>query len=318
MVDSTTVVEGFKQATAPGDVDSLESQALFSWGLRKGVEYITDMVNTVNCQQIEAGNQWYPTNVAGNAPADKVTVSFHPTNGIPFYALYGKATHTTADTKQTITNLDSGRKPRYKCAETLGALSPHVVHGVVFHDGSFRWEKGGFLSLNMTGKGQKWEKVAYALSTPTMPTHASNSYPSDAFTVQDYFSWNSSNLVSSIMTEMKVSQTLATSMGSSGYYDAISDSSPIFTLFNIIYRTAESGVWDDFHAHTKRTLVWKMSKSASSTHYFTVTAANSLIVNCIPIKNFGEVIGFSAQILCENPTIVCQDYVDDDRFAIPA
>lgn len=325
MVDATTYVEGRKCQTSPSATTSLDSADIYLYGKRVSDTRILSIGLGVEGIQLEDSSKSYITTVAGNKILSKVSARFHPTNGIPTWLQNGKATHTTADTKQTITSWDVGTsKPTDSIYVKKGSLYPFIGYGVIYTDNLLTWRpKEGWIQ-EITGLGRKNEIANITANTPTMPTHASNTNPSDIFNVLSYFNWNSE--AASIVDYVEIRQahrTMPPSVHDDGYYNDISETQGILSTVSMVCHGiggANDAIHTDYHAKTKRTLTLKGAKSTNSDHWFTFSSGTNeaLCIQCDDMWSVGNVVYWTNTFLMDQATWVYQDYVDDDHYTIPS
>jgi len=321
----TTFSDMIEQSLGPTDESTLVGQTTYKWLQKKppGDEWL-DASLMVEVGQQEKVALTYPTLSTGNYPADRVVNNGLLINGMPFFAMYGKATHTTANTKQTVTNFTTteGRKPRYHNAQKIGSLDAHVIYSVLYHDLTLDWTLGSPVLCELVGKGYKHETTSGTMPTPSYPGSVSS-----VFDYCEHFKWGadaSETAVSGVKgVQLRASQGVVAVLGDDGYYVTISEFAPIFTVMTVAFTGEDSGIWDDAHGLTQRSLLWKMGKSSAesgNTHYFEVDSngATAICNQLVPVKQTGNVILWNAVFTLQNPSIVIQDYVNDTFYTIPS
>lgn len=318
----TTIVDMFEQSTGPADESTMVGQTTHKWGgFAESRGYPLGLDFNVQLNQEEILGQSYATlDSAGNYPADPVKINQSVlVNGIPYHAMYGYAdlsggsyiAHTVRDiTNFTITQV---LKPRYHCAEVLGTLKEHEVFSVLFHDLNTSHIIGFPMTFDMVGKGYKHQISAISLPTPIFPGNETG-----GFDIIDTLKWNNVSLTRPFMIQTKATQTVKAAIGDEGYFTSITEWSPIFSAMVIGFRgVANSGIWDDFHGKTKRSLQYKVKKSSDPTQYIDYNSAVNIVRSFTPVKVQGEIISFTAVIEMQNPIITVRDGLNNSFYTIP-
>ena len=318
----TTIVDMFEQSEGPADESTMVGQTTHKWGgfaESRGYPLGLDFNVQLNQEEI-LGQSYANLDSGGNYPADPVKVnSSILVNGIPYHAVYGKADLVggtyIADTVRDITNFTTTQvlKPRYHCAEVLGTLKEHEVFSVLFHDLNTSHIIGFPITFDMVGKGYKHQISAITLPTPTFPGTETG-----GFDILNTLEWNNVALTKPFMIQTKATQTVKATIGDDGYYVTITEWSPIFSAMVIGFRgVGNSGIWDDFHAKTKRSLQYKTLKGSDPTQYLDVNSAANIVRSLVPVKVQGEIISFTAVIEMQNPVITARDGINDSFYTIP-
>lgn len=319
----TTIIDYMEQSLGPTDESTLVGQSLYKWGL-EGIsgDNLISIPLVVEPKQIEKLGLTYPVlDSGGNYPVTRAEVNGVMVNGIPFYAQYGKATHTIANQKQTITNFTTTEllKPRYHLASKIGGLYTHIAYSNIFHDFNLTHILGEPVSFSLVGMGYKQEFANVSLSAPTFP-----STKDQPFDILNHVKWGADGsetaLDSPYAIQFKSTQALKGIIGDDGYNKYIGDWSPIFNGIVIGFKTDnDSGLIADAHAKTMRSLLYKATKSSNTNHWFELDTLGdkALIRDLTPVKNLGQIVGWTAVIELESPTFVCQDYVADTFYEIP-
>ena len=310
-----SITDSYALSKVPGDASfetSVNGVPTYYFGKPIARNPVLDMNFEVSVAQAKKLGNWYPTNAAGSYPLDKIMASYIPVNGIMFFATLGKATHTVANTTQTITNMTTteGRKPRYKLLEKIGTGIKHEAFGGLWHDLTLRYE-GRELFATQMGKAQKHTNSSSVPSATTFPSDVST-----PFLNHSYFKWNSS-AIDTLMCEFKIAQVVNAHEGSSGYYDEISESDAMIATWSLGFSGEQSTLFTDYMARTARQIDWKMTKR-SITEYFTITCANSICTNIKYIKEKNEIAGGVATFLSENCSVVVKDDVADTFYTVPS
>lgn len=321
----TVFVDMIEQATGPTDETTLVGQSTYEWLLKSppGNEWLDSGLYVDVNQQEKVGLTYY-TLSAGNYPRDRVVNKGAMINGMPFFAAYGKAAHTTADQKQTVSHFTTteARKPRYHNAQKIGSLDADVIYATMYHDLTLDWTLGAPVFAELIGKGMKPDLDAGAMPTPTYPSSVKST-----FNFCHHFKWGADGSESAIAgikgVQLRVSQGVVAILGANGYYVCVSEFAPMFTVMTIAFTGEEAGLWADAHGRTLRSLLWKMGKSnpeSGNAHWFEVdTGGNTAICNqMVPVKHVGQDVLWNAVFTLQNPTAVIQDYLLDEFYEIPA
>lgn len=320
----TTYADSFKQVSTPYVETSLNAVQTYKFGGRipAGSE-VLDISLQVEVNASEILGQTYPDIAAGNYPVNQIKESATLVNLIPIYGMYGKAAHTIANQKQTITNfgVTEGIKPHYSYAEEIGSLKGKFVHGVMKHDLALNYVMGSIVTYDALSKGKKQDLQTWEPTTPIFPSGISSE-----FDVFNHFKWGADGseaaLDGMLSVQLRGTQNVITTISDEGYFKTVTGWAPIFTGFNISFSKENSALYEDAYARTKRSILWKMSKSSAesgNSHWFEfdTVGATALCNSLTAIKKSGNIIGWNAIFTCEDITCVGQDYVADTFYAIP-
>jgi len=316
MTDNTSMGSAFALATGQDDETNLDAVAAYYFGQPMGKTEPLEMDAPIEVQRITKMGQYYSSLNIGNNPMDKWTVSSKITNGLPLFWMFGKATHTTPNTKQTITNFTNteGRKPRIKLWSRDGD-NTKMAYGACVSNLIWRFDEKG-ISQIYSGKACKHETVAYASNTPSAITHPGTK-PA-MFDRFDSLKWNNNSIPNMKFVEFKAAQELLTTLHETGgYYSDLDESTPIDIDVNIGFTANDVNLLADYDAKTKRTIVWKMLKPDGSGDYFEITLANSYCYLMTKLIARGEILGYTAHFTCENVSGVVQDTIADTFYTIP-
>ena len=313
----STYIDAWEPSTGPGDTSAISGQALYKFGLRDKRQLALKQDIDQDIQSINKLGQWHQDLAVGNNPAETVIAHFIPVNGIPFYHMFGKVANTITDQKQTITpiGLTEGRKPRYNTVERIDAGIPDVVWANVCHDLSVRYE-GGNVVCTQVSRGEQAEPEDVTPEPATYPDAGvvANAHESSPFNVLKHFKWNTSEITTPIMVELRATQTTTPSMGSSGQYENISESHNIGVAFTLLYSGIETALKADLKSKTSRQIDWYMQKGNNGNHYFEVTTATAYCKAITTQKLSGDKIFNTASFICGAPSIVVQDFIDESVF----
>lgn len=306
----TTYQDSFVQASSITDESAIGGAASYLWGILKDRTPTMKPMYTTQIQRIDEAGEWTPVLHAGNHPLDQIQFYFRPVNGIPFYALYGKATHTVANTTQTIVPMTTteGRKPRYKGLEQIDT-QVNQINGIMFTDGTLTYEKGD-LYWKMSGKGT---------SLLTSQSTSTASYPSSkeaTFNLFKEITWNGTAILTPMGITMQVTQRPIVHLNSEGVYDLIDETNPIYTGFTMIFAGIESALTSDYYNQTARTLTWTMAQPNDPTKTFVITATNCYIQNLDYKQFIGEYTIGTAVITAGSISIVITDNVNDSFYEV--
>lgn len=315
-----TFIDSWDRSTGYDDVTSLNGAASFLFGWKPKTSEIMDVNYGIQYSKATKMGQWYPTISGGNMVLDQVNTVFIPVNGILFWDMYGKATHTVADQTQTITNMTTteGQKPKKKAYQQWDSTYKVDLFGLVTDSIKLKYDTQGLIATQSM-KGTKLQSSSATPTTTTLPDDAADNPIDGAFDVFHSWSWNSVTLERPDHFSMEAQQELVPHMkGTDSYYVAMSEHNPIFTGFTagVMGTTGLSDLWADFWAQTQRTLKWKMIKGSDPTKYFEVTASNAICHGINPLRESGGIMGYTAGFHCENVSIVVVDYLDDDWYTI--
>ena len=314
-------IDNWDRATGYDDETSLDGVASYLFGRRPKETQILNVNYGVQYAASTKLGQYYKTINGGNMYLDSAIAQFLPVNGICFWDMYGKATHTVADTTQTIVNMTTaqGAKPKKKSYQQWDATYAVDMFGLVTEALKLQYDSSHGLLATQSMKGGK---VAASSATPdaaTLPDDSSNDPVDGAFDVFDSWKWNNVTMEKPQRWTMDVQQAIHPHMkGSDTYYTGMSEHNPIVTGFTMgaMGTTGFSDLWTDYWAQTKRTLKWKMLKQEDVSKYFEVTASNVLCHGINPVRERGAVMGYTAGFIAENVSIVVTDDLDDDWYTI--
>lgn len=322
----TTYIEYFEQSLTQNDESSPHGLATYKWG---GTPPAGLTVGNIPAnREIDAGNVMglsYPTIAAGNFP--QRVVQHHGTlvNLVPVYGMLGKAAHTIANQKQTITNFTTTQatKPFYLNGEKIGSLDRKYVYNCMIRDLAIDYITGGVVTFNQLSIGKKVEiNNAIVPTAPIFPSSIDSEF--DVFT---HFKWGvdgseaAVDKITSIQCRMTQGNPITTN-ADEGYLKTISPWDPIYTGFVVQFREENAALYADQHTGTKRSILWKMAKSAAesgNTHNFEfdTVGASAICNSLVPVKNKGQVVSWTAVFTCADITCVGQDYVADTFYTIP-
>lgn len=304
---TTTVVEGF-EITDESDETDFGAEANYYLGTNTEHNRIWKMDPSIQYNKVEKAGQLFFDLEVGNSPLDNVTGRCNLVNGIPFYLFYGKATHTTPDSVQTIVNATTSEtRKRLHILKDIGSCIREAF-GVVILGYEWNWKIGQAVGIQLDGKGCKHQrKASHTLLATTFPSGISTE-----FIVPGTMTWNSEALdIKQITCGANLSK-VSTSMHPSGYYRNIVENSTQLTIFTLYFSTTSTNVDADFAAKTARTLVIQMKKADGN--YFTYTCPNARIISLIATDTIGTVHTWMAIVWCENVSIEVKDDVDDSFY----
>jgi hypothetical protein len=318
MSTALTKLDCFAQSKAYGDASFNTSlNAVASYLPGGSVDFDPHYNVSIERQAIKCTKmgQYYGTWAAGNLFVNSIQCTSLLVNEIPFFAHYGKCTHTTPNTKQTIVpyTTTEGRKPRYKICEGVGAMR-HDIFGVMYNDLALSFEGNAKPILCVEqGMGCK-SQVSTAVPTTAI-------YPSSIGTTYDTFvscTWNGSALVTPQKWSFRSRHDIYTRLeAGQAWYEDLHEGDPMTGYFTVPFMGEESGLLADFDAGTTRTLTWKMQKGGDATKYFEVTCASALI-NALPLIREGNVVGGGvANIKVGAVSAVFQSGLNDSFTTIP-
>lgn len=313
-------IDCWDRSTGFDDETSLNGATSYLFGLRpQGQEVLNGDVGFQYSQPKKLG-QWYTTPSGGNYPVNNLTATFIPVNGVPFWHMYGKCTHTVADTTQTITSMTTteGKKTTIKAFQQWDSNSKLDYFGLLTNSLNLSYDEKG-LVVNQGMMGCKVAKSSATPTTPVLPDDSSNNEVTSPFNVFDSWTWNSNTMERPKGFNMQAKQNVTGYMKSFGaYYNELTEHMPIFTGFSagVVGDTNFSNLWDDYWSKTTRTLTWKMLKANDVTKLFEVTASDCLCHLVTPIRKGGEILGYTANFISGNVSIVVTDNVDDDFYTI--
>ena len=319
-------IDSWERATGYDDETTLDGVACYLFGEKAQKQEVTNVNYKLQMHEAHKMGQFYPTVTAGNRTIDQMISTFYPVNGILFWDMYGKATHTVADTTQTIVNMTTteGQKSKKKAFQQWDADRAVDLFGLVTSRIKLEYGAQGSLTAQQTFMGCKNAASSATPNAATLPDDSSNNPVTGVFNVFDSWTWNSTPMEKPISFAMEAQQSLTPYMkGGGSYYAEISEHNPVVTGFVAgvsgttgLGAVGDTELWDDMWAGTKRTLTWKMLKGTDVTQNFEVTATNTLCHSLNPIRNSGEPLGWTGIFTCENVSIVVTDSVDDDFYTI--
>jgi len=314
-------IDSWTRSTGYDDETSMNGVASYLFGARGKTKEILDVNYMKQVHEASKLGQYYNTNSSGNMTLDQILASFYPVNGILFWQMYGKATHTVADQTQTIVNLTTteGKKTKIKAWSQWDASNAFDLFGLCCNQMKLDYSVGQGLLAQQSFMGCKSAKSSATPTAAVYPDDASNDEIDGVFNVFDSWTWNNNTCEKPMNFAMEAMQPLVPYMkGTGSYYAELSEHSPIVTGFTAACRgdTELANMITDWLAGTKRTLTWKMLKSEDISKYFEVTASNCLIRAITPVRNPAELLGYTVSITSENVSTVVVDYVDDDFYTI--
>jgi len=318
----TTYVDAFEQALTETDESTLVGQSIYKFGTpiqdrNPGI----DAPFAMDVNESEKMGLTYSELSAGNYPMDNVRVVTNLINGVGIYGMYGKATHTVANTTQTVTNFTTTEKvkPRYTCVEKIGSLYPHVIHGVLFHDMELSMIPGEVMIQTLTGKGCKHHIPDWELQTPTYPSSLSSPY-----NILDYSNckWGADGSETAFNNIVSVNihathKKVTSYTGDDGYYLHNDEWSPIKTVVALGLKKEEQSLMSDAYAGTLRSLTLKFMNGLGYSITFDSAGNTALCHGLASVKKLGEIIGYNALFTVQNPTWTITDHVADTFYAIP-
>lgn len=319
----TTYIDAFVQSTGETDETQPDGVACYLFGENTQRHPALNWGFVHQVHQAKSASAYYPTLSAGNYPADSIPANYGMTNGLPFYRIMGNAVHTTADTKQTLSISTTNVKPRLTLIQKLGSSQPQIGYGAVSHQTKVSYMMGQHVQVSEVYSALKRERADITINTPTMPTHASNTNPSQAFDVLTHLKWGTDGSETTINNVIAVEALFSIAvnpiLGNSGYNASIAHNAPVISAFNISLWGEQEDVVADAHNLTPKSLLWKVSKSANSNHYFEVDSngATAYVQACDPVKVEGELVGHNLVVWLQNPTVVVQDYLTDEFYEVP-
>ncbi len=304
--------------SSPGDTGAVGASARYKFGLRDKRQLTLKEEVAQDIQTINKLGQWYHDLSVGNNPAETIIAHFIPVNCIPFYHGYGKRTRVTKDQRYTFTNMDltTGRKPRYTTIKQIDSEIPDVVWGNVCHDLSMRYE-GGNVVCTQVSRGEQAQPEDITPQTPTYPDAGdeANAHEGSGFNVQKYFKWDG-DIIPSVMTELRATQSTTPSMGSTGQYEAISEAHNIGSAFTVMMTGKNTAVKTDFKAKTSHEARWYCLKANNPNHYFEVVGTGR--IQALKSQELsGDKIFTTLSIVLGQVTIDGQDYIDGDFYDDP-
>ncbi len=317
----TTYIDYFEQASSGADISTLVGQDLYKFfSIDQDGLSIGDLPLNV---EIDAGNvmgQSFPTIEPGNYPQNVINHQGLLINGVPIFGMLGKAAHTTANQKQTITNFTTSEatKPFYAIAEKIGSLKPKVSHGAMIRDLAISYNTGGFVKASMLSSGKKTHipDPEWTLNTPTFPSSIASPFNVfNHFKVGPDGSEAEITTIESIQCRITQGNPIST-IADEGYTKSISPWDPIFSGFVITFRDPNEFLWEKSMLRTKFSILWKMSKSeaeSGNSHFFEfdTVGATAFCNSLTSVKRKGNVVIWTAVMTCSNITCVMQDYVND-------
>lgn len=318
------LTDSFIQATAEDDVTSIAAVQAYLFGLiPDSLEPPLHIPFNVNLEKNSKEGQYYHDINAQNYPANSIQAMFLLVNGLPFYWLMGKATHTITDQKQTISVFDitNAIKPRLKCINQLDESTPgnHVVHGTLFHTLTLHHEPGSITSIVLEGIGCKQEFVSDAPTTPVFPSSVKG-----LFDVFNYLKWGSdgseAELDAVLSVDFGIAQVdVAGFEQGQGYYENITHLKPLEFHINFTLLNTNTAFLTTTFSRTAKSLLFKISDSTNQNRYIEIDSngETAIVESIVPIKNINKTIAYNVAVVLKNPIITVQDYVDDAFYEIP-
>lgn len=316
----TTYTACFKQAPSESDSTSLDGADMFYWGLngkdgsiplRFGVQNIINKTSKMGQTSFDLSY--------GNKKTEIQIPTVPLINGLPFYAVEGLSTEVTPDTRRTISQLTTSRKPRYHNAVQLNALDPQVRYGSFMNMLRVSHSKGEAVQFSMQGIGCKPDRAAATFNSITYPS--SEDKP---FDVTDYVKIGADGAEETVafdLVEYAAVQEVNAYVGANGYPEYICDFANIDTYLSITLEGEQNTILDYAEDQTKVSVLWKFHKSAASTRYIEIDSqgATACIESMIPITlQNGQVIGWNNIFKLEKPLKDVKDYLDSDFYTIPS
>jgi hypothetical protein len=319
------LVDSFIQATSESDETSVDSVQAYLFGkIPDSKEQPVHTPINTTIKKIEKLGQFYKSYEVQSNLANDIQIPFYLVNGLPFYWVMGKATHTTPDTKQTIGIFDvtNAIKPRLSCIQGLDTSTPsnHVIYGSMIHNLTLHHEPGKFTSCILQAMGCKHE---LSTDTPTTPIYPSSK--SGLFDVFNHLKWGADGSEATLSSVLTVDLGIAQSGVSgyeqgAGYYENLTHLNPIEAHINFTLYGTNNTILADAIAGTKRSLLFKISDSSDLNRYIELDSngATAIVESIVEIRKIDEIIAYNIGVLLENPVITVQDYLDDDFYSIPA
>lgn len=315
-----TFIDAWAQATSEDDVTSLNSANVYQFGKPiQSMDTPLKMGYNETIQEKESMGQFYPDLSAGNYPLNDINANFQLVNGLPFYWMLGKAAHTTADTKQTISIFDvtQGIKPVFKVVKKY-ATKPHEAYGVCWGSLQMHHKIGDMAVVLMRGMGCKHELTSSTISTPTYPSSQSAGYD-----LLKHIKWGSDGseavLSKLVAADFGFSQNNQGYIAANKYYDHINHLNPITSLVNLAIAETNDTLLESVFAQTASSFLYKMGCSKNSNKYIEIDSngATARFITMSPITLLNDIIGYNVVLRLQNPTVIAQDYVNDDFYEIP-
>jgi len=312
--------DSWERSTGFDDETSLDGVPSYLFGLLPQTNQILTTGLGFTYTQAKKAGLWHTTPTGGNMFLDSVKTNFIPVNGIMFWHMYGKATHTVANQTQTITSMTTteGRKTTIKAFQQWDGDTKVDLYGLMSTGLSLQFNDSGLVA-QQSYMGCKPEKSTATPTAPILPDDASDDEITGEFNVFDSWEWNSTPMERPQSFSMDVKQAISGHIkGGDGHYSELSEHAQIYTSFTVgvMGNTNYSNLWTDHWNKTTRTLTWKMLKGSDVSKYYEVTASDCLCYMLSPIRKQGEVLAYTANFLSGNVSVVVVDFVDDDFYTI--
>ena len=312
---STNVIDSLLQQKTPSEIPTIAATPTYLMMARdRGVDVLNMSLKT-NINSNSPLGSWSPVITAGNQLADNISVSGLLVNSLPFYAILGKADlaggNYVVNSRRDISNmtLTEGVKPTYALNEVIGTVQ-HTVYGAMFDTLSLNYD-GGFLKAALSGQGR---------SQTIGDTPSGSTYPSavqSKFNLQTHYKWNAAAIENILSVECTMKQGSNLSIGKEGFIEDISDNNPIFTNFTISFIGEQLAIFTDDFNKTKRDILWRMDKSQDPTHFFEISAPDSLCNEIRYVKEKGKIIGGAATFTSAAVSVDILDGLNDSFLTIP-
>jgi hypothetical protein len=238
---------------------------MFQFGLMPEgqAQRIVQYNNANNINEIKQAGAYSQTYSKGNFVNDRMSASFFLVNGLPLYWMVGKSVTTTY--VHALTNFTEGRKPRISVF-TEGDYRKYQALGNCMMGLDLEWEIGmpGILATC------SWKGMTHGTSTAT-PTATYPSSIQTPFNQFDKFLWNTVEY-KIVGFRCQTSQSLSALIGDSGYYQEISEFSPIVRVWSIVFKDGEdvTDIITDQQAGTGRAIWCGMKKADNVNDYLTL------------------------------------------------
>jgi len=269
------ISEGIYEQSSPTEEATLST--LFLPGYTIGTKPIIDIGLTETIFEQQIHGQYYPTLQSGPHTADKVALSYIPTDARFLYWMMGKQTASTGT--RTISNMDgTARKPYLSLWKQTNNLKRHV-YGVPIEQMSLTMEQGKHPIVRLMGKGMK---VATDSFTPTI-SHTVSS----PFDVLNAMTWDGDSYEPYGLT-VNLKQSITPINDYSGVYQEFHDQTMISGSLNMVCgaTNGETAI-ADWTAKTAKTFSFTLKKSSEPTHQIVGTFNNARIQDVV----VNEVIG---------------------------
>jgi hypothetical protein len=202
----------------------------------------------------------YNTGSGGNFTNDNMGASFIPVNGLPWYWMLGDSSPDGA--VHTVTNKSGGYKP--SIAAYLEGKEKYEAFGNVAMKFDVGMAIGLPVSANMSFMGMTHGRSTATVSSATYPSSIES-----PFTIFDSFTWDGDAFDLKSFS-CSYTQKLNPLIGSSGFYQSITDTAPIIHVFTAAFKADEDceNIIADKRSKTAKTLVAKVLKSDDPTKYW--------------------------------------------------